>query len=87
MNTGIRDFITEIKKIEGNRVDINISHKLYGNQNIEYDVQILDDASRLGFHINDQDIYIEKDKLCEYGIIEDRYYFADELMRIELKTI
>lgn len=87
MNTGIRDFIIEIKNIEGKRVRIKTTHKLYGNQTIECNIQIIDDESRLGFHINRQDIYIDKDQLCNYGVTKGVYYFASDLMRIELKTI
>lgn len=87
MSIGIRDFIKEIKNIEGCKTDIEINHKLYGNQRIECNIQILDDESRLGFHINNQDIYIDKAELCDFGIIKGTYYFASKLMRIELKTI
>ena len=87
MNIGIRDFIAEIKMIEGARVGIKTTHKLYGSQKIETDFRIIDDASRLGFKINSQDIFIEKKGLVDFGIIEGIYYFASDLMRIELKTI
>ena len=87
MNAGIRDFIKEINKLDGKRVNITITHILYGNQNIETYFKIIDDASRLGFKINDQEIYIEKEGLCNFGIIEGTYYFASDLMRIELKTV
>lgn len=87
MSTGIRDFIKEIKNIDGCRTSIEINHKLYGNQRIEYNIQVLDDESRLGFHINDQDIYISKLEICDFGIVRGTYYFASKLMRIKLKTI
>ena len=87
MSIGIRDFIKEIKNIEGRRVNVSIAHKLYGNQTIRCNIQILDDESRLGFHINNQDIYINKTELCDFGITKGTYYFASKLMRIELKTI
>jgi hypothetical protein len=87
MSTGIRDFIKEIKNIDGCKTSIEINHKLYGNQRIEYNIQVLDDESRLGFHINDQDIYINKLEICDFGIVEGTYYFASKLMRIKLKTI
>lgn len=87
MSIGIRDFIQEMKNINGCKTSIEINHKLYGKQKIKYNIQILDDESRLGFHINDQDIYIEKIKICDFGIVEGVYYFASKLMRIELKTI
>lgn len=86
---GFRDFINEIKGIEGDRVNIDILHKLYGNQKMHCDLQVLDDESRLGFHFaaTNQEIYIEKEKICDFGIKKGVYYFASDLMRIELKTI
>lgn len=87
MSTGIGDFIIEIKTMEGKRVGIKTAHKLYGNQKIETNFKIIDDASRLGFKINGQDIFIKKEGLIDFGIVEGTYYFASDLMRIELKTI
>lgn len=90
MNIGIRDFVEEMKSgIKGKRVSIKINHKLYGNQKVECNnVQTIDDESRLGFHINvtNQDIYIYKKELIDFGITKGTYYFADKLMCIELST-
>lgn len=87
MSAGIRDFIKEIKDIEGQRVRIKTTHKLYGVQKLEADFKIIDDVSRLGFKINEHEIYVEKEGLINFGIIKGIYYFASDLMRIELKTI
>lgn len=87
MITGIRDFIEKIKQIDGKKVCINTEHKLYGNQTIEMDLKIIDDECRLGFKVVHQDIYIEKSEIRDFGIIKGLYYFASDLMRIELKTI
>ena len=86
---GFRDFIKEIKGIKGERVQIDILHKLYGNQSVECNFIIIDDESRLGFHIatTNQDIYIDKTELRDFGIEKGTYFFAGEVMRIELKTI
>lgn len=87
MSAGIRDFIKEMKNIEGKRVSIKTTHKLYGVQKLEADFEIIDDASRLGFKINDHEIYMEKEGVINFGIKKGVYYFASDLMRIELKTI
>ena len=44
--------------------------------------------NRLGFYINvtNQDIYIYKKELIDFGITKGTYYFADKLMCIELST-
>ena len=38
MNLGIEKFIEDLNEINGKRVKIDITHKLYGNQTIEYDL-------------------------------------------------
>lgn len=83
MNLGIENFIEELN---GKRVKIEITHKLYGNQIIEYDLCVLNDEGRLGFHINEQEIYINKRDILDYGIKEGAYFWLDKIMRIEIQT-
>lgn len=87
MNAGLRDFIAELKGIKGEKVNIDILHKLYGDQKVACKLEIIDDASRLGFSINEQEIYIDKETIRGFGIEKGTYYFANELMCIKLKTI
>ena len=63
MVNGIKDLIEALKKIAGINVLINIGHKLYGDQNIKCAFHIINDEKRLGFLVNDQEIYIEKEKI------------------------
>ena len=65
MNLGIEKFIEELSKINGKHVKIDIVHKLYGNQTIEYDLCILNDKGRLGFYINEQDVQYIGEQLKE----------------------
>ena len=86
MNLGIENFIEELNEVNGKRVKIKITHKLYGDQTIEYDLCVLNDEGRLGFHINEQEIYLNKRDILDYGIIEGVYFWADKVMRLEIQT-
>jgi hypothetical protein len=84
--SGIEKFIEELKKINGKQVKINIAHKLYGSQTIEYGLRVLDDEGRLGFYINEQEIYLNKRDIIDYGMIKGMYFWADKLMKVEIQT-
>lgn len=86
MNLGIEKFIEELNKINGKHVKIDIVHKLYGSQTIEYDLCILNDKGRLGFHINEQEIYLNKGDILDCGIIQGVYFWADKIMEIKIQT-
>lgn len=86
MNLGIEKFIEELDKINGEHVKIEIVHKLYGNQGIEYDLCILNDEGRLGFIINQQEIYLNKWDIIDCGVIKGMYFWADKIMTIKIQT-
>ena len=83
---GIEKFIEELKKINGKQVKIDIAHKLYGSQKIEYDLCVLEDEGRLGFFINEQEIYLNKRDILDYGVSRGVYFWADKVMRVEIQT-
>ena len=86
-NFGIKEIIKELKKIEGICVKINIDHKLYGSQNLQVALQLINDEERLGFLVNEQEIYIEKNKISNVGAKEELWYFADEVMCIKIRKL
>lgn len=86
MNLGIEKFIEQLNGINGQNVKIEIKHKLYGDQTIEYDLCVLNDKGRLGFHINGQEIYLNKRDILDYGITKGVYFWADKIMRLEIQT-
>lgn len=86
MNLGIERFIEDLNKINGKRVKIEITHKLYGDQTIEYDLCVLNDKGRLGFYINEQEIYLNKGCILEYGINKGMYFWADKVMAVKIQT-
>ena len=83
----IRELIEGLKRIEGENVCINIGHKLYGDQNVKCAFHIFNNEEHLGFSINEQDIYIDKEKICHIGIKEDLYYFSDEIMCLKIRKL
>ena len=84
---GIKVLIDKLKEIQGVGVCINIGHKLYGDQNVKCAFQIVNDERHLGFLINEQKIYIEKNKIKDIGIKGNLYYFADEVMCIKIRKM
>ena len=87
MNHGIKDLIEVLKKIEGENVWINITHDLYGNQNIKCAFQLYDNEERIGFLAGEQEIYIYKKDICNIGIKGNLIYFADKIMCIKIRKM
>lgn len=84
---GIKELINELKKIEGANVRVNIAHKLYGNQNIQVALQLINNEERFGLLVNEQEIYIDKREIRNVGSNEDLWYFADEVMCIKIRKL
>lgn len=84
---GIKELIKELKKICGENVWIHVGHTLYGDQNLKCAFQLLNDEERLGFLVNEHEVYIEKNKIEIIGIKEDLFYFADDLMCVKIRKM
>ena len=84
---GIKDLIDKLKKIEGKSVWIYISHDLYGDQSLKCAFQLLNNEKHIGFFVGSQEIYIERDKICNIGIEGELIYFADEIMCIKIRKL
>ena len=82
-----RDFIEKLKKFEGSNVYIEIKNKLYGNQKVKCALRLIDDEERLGFIVQNGLIYIYKDNIGNFGIIDNIYYFADDIMCVSINKI
>lgn len=75
----------ELRKNLGKDALISISHKLYGAQKIKCKLDYVIDKERIGFRVkNEQDIFIYRDDLINYGV-KDGIYIADNLMEINIK--
>lgn len=74
----------KLKEYKGEDAVISISHKLYGNQKLKCKFDYIFDKQRIGFYINKQEIYIDRDKIVDYGT-KDGIYFADDIMEIRIK--
>ena len=87
MTSGVKEIIEKLKKIEGSNVCIHIGNDLYGDQNIKCAFHLLDNEEHLGFLIGEQEIYINKNKICNIGIKGELLYFADEIMCIKIRKL
>ena len=84
---GVIEFIQILKKIDGENVKINIKHKLYGDQNLQVALRILDNEERLGFLVNGQEVYIQKNEISDVGAKDGLWYFADKIMCITIRKM
>lgn len=81
---GINILKEALKTNQGRDAIISTSHKLYGSQKLKCKLNPLVDECRIGFYINQQEIYIDIDGLVDYGI-KDGIHFANNLMEINIK--
>ena len=74
-----------LNKYSGKDATIRISHKLFGMQKIETELDYIFDGDRIGFRVgNGQEIFIYIKDLVEFGI-GGSIYFADDVMKLEIK--
>ena len=84
-DTKVKDIKGILEKYNGKDAIIRISHKLFGTQEIETKLDLIFDGDRVGFRVgNGQEIYIYTKDMVDYGI-EGSIYFADDVMRIDIK--
>lgn len=76
----------KLREYQGGDALISISHKLYGSQKLKVRLDYIWDKERIGFRTNKQDIYINKNKLINYGT-KDGICFADDLMEIKITRL
>lgn len=76
----------ELKKYEGEMAIISISHKLYGEQKIKCELNWIFNEDKIGIRVKrDYEIYMYRGKIVDYGIKDGMIYFADDLMRMDIK--
>lgn len=79
-------FIEQFKALKNVVADINIEHILYGNQTIKNCVlhPVLD-GERIGFTINEEDIYITMDELISASVSDNVFIISSEVMDLYIK--
>lgn len=75
----------KLREYKGEDATISIFHKLYGGQKLQTKLDYIFDDQRVGFRINKQEIYIDRNRIVDYGI-KDGIYFADDIMEIKIKV-
>lgn len=84
---GINLLEKELKEYNGRVAMISTSHKLYGDQKLKCKLDYIFDDNRIGFRVKDgQEKFIYKVDLVDCGI-KDGIYFADDLVKIEIKIV
>lgn len=84
MVEGINIVEKALKKYNGRDVCINTFHKLYGGkQKIKCKLNYIFDNNRIGFCINEQEIYIDRKRLTNFSVSDD-ICFADDVMEIRI---
>ena len=82
---GINILEEKLKEYQWGDAIISISHKLYGEQKLKIKFDYICDKDRVGFRTTSgHDIFVYKRDLVDYGT-KDGIYFADDLMKIEIK--
>ena len=87
LNLSTKELINALVETNGECVQINIIHLLYGPQKVRCNLDLINKENRLGFKTREQSIYIEKNKIVECGKKGNKYYFADDIMTIEVTKI
>ena len=84
---GINILEEALNKNNGKDAIISISQILYGSQKIKCQLDNIFDDKRIGFTVKTgQEIYIYREDIVDFGI-EDGIYFADRLMKVNVKLI
>lgn len=83
----LNNMIQLLENINGRNVWIYVTNKLYGDQKIKCALRLINDKERLGFSIKGQEIYINKKEICDFKVQEKKYYFANEIMSIEIRQL
>ena len=80
----IQALIDRMKVLNGQMVCLYIKHILYGSQKIKCALRLLWDGERIGFKINDEDIYITMDELCEVSIDDAKCILKSDVMELRI---
>lgn len=85
MKKGINTLEEILRENQWEDAIISIFHKLYGTQKIKCKLDCILDEQRIGFKVkNENEIYIYRVDLIDYGV-KDGIYFADDIMKINIK--
>lgn len=85
MKKGINTLEEILRENQWEDAIISIFHKLYGTQKIKCKLDCILDKQRIGFKVkNENEIYIYRVDLIDYGV-KDGIYFADDIMKINIK--
>ena len=81
------EFIEKFNELNDTVADVHIKHLLYGNQKIKRCVlHPFMDGDRIGFIINDEDVYITMDELQGVSIKDNECAIKSEVMELYITS-
>lgn len=82
-NTVTTEFIERFRALEGVVASVHIKHILYGNQKIKRCIlHPIVDGERIGFHINNEDVYIAMNELLDIMVSNNEYTIMSGVMEL-----
>lgn len=74
-----------LRENNGADVMVCISHALYGDQKIKTKLRYICNNDHVGIVVGEQKIYINKKDIVSYCGTKDGIFFADDVMKINIK--
>ena len=80
----MQEFVSKLCKLNGHKVTIITSHKLFGNEKYKCELCLVNDEKRMGFRILSHEIYLLKSEVKSFEYLLRTYRFRDALMEINI---
>lgn len=77
-------FLENLVQSENKKAKVLLKHSLWGEQGFETEVLHIIDDERIGVILKDQELFIYKDKVKDYGIDVDKLWITDGRLTIEI---
>ncbi len=74
--------IRELQKLNGRKVEIFTTHKWFGKARYNCQLSLVADDNKIGFKVQNSEVYILKSDLDSIKKENDTYYIKDALMEI-----
>lgn len=81
----MKNFLEDISTIEGNQVEVQLTHRIFGLQTAHIDkLRLINDDTRLGFYAGRQELYIPKRNINKFYHQNNTYLFGNENETIKI---
>ena len=79
--------IRELQKLNGKKVEVITMHKWFGKEKYNCQLSLITDNDKIGFKVQNSEVYILKSDLESIKEVNGTYYIKDALMEIEIAPI